>query len=413
MVAFHYPPCSESSGVHRTLKFSHYLPDHGWNPIVLSASPRAYGEISTSQLSEVPDSVEVARTFALDSHRHLALGGKSLGITAIPDRWASWWLSAVPMGLRLIRKYRPSVIWSTYPIATAHLIASTLHRVSGIPWVADFRDIMTDDDYPPQPRLRRAYRWIERGVVRDAALVVQVTASARRIYLERYPTLSSVTCRMIPNGYDEEDFSALSIRGGVLPALPLRLIHAGLIYSEERDPRPFFRALARLRRDGIISPERLRVDLKGAGSESYFGRLIQELGIGDIVFLSPRVPYHEALRECGEAAGLLVLQGPSCDGQIPAKTYEYLRLGRPILALTTETGDTAGLVRECGGATVVDLMDEAAIYEALPVFLDALEKGRHPYPDPVRSSRYARRSQAGDLAKCLGEVSALHSKRSA
>jgi glycosyltransferase involved in cell wall biosynthesis len=391
MVAFHYPPYFRSSGVHRTLKFSRYLPDHGWRPIVLSADPRAYGQTTTAQLGEIPGIVEVTRSFALDSHRHLAIGGKSLGLTAIPDQWSTWLLTAIPAGLRLIRRHRPAAIWSTYPIPTAHLVALTLHRLTGIPWVADFRDIMTTVEYPRQASLRRVYGWIERAVMRHATRVIQTTPSAQRIYIERYAWLSPTTCRVIANGYDEEDFADLSVTAADLEAAePLRLVHSGLIYDEERDPRPFFRALARLRREGIVKPGDLRIDLRGAG-----------------------ITYHDALRECADAAALLLLQGPSCDGQIPAKAYEYLRLQKPILALTTTTGDTGRLLMESGGATIIDLMDEEALYRALPPFFEALRTRRHPLPDPEKIGRHGRRYQAGLLADCLDTLDVTISRRSA
>lgn len=414
MVAFHYPPYFRSSGVHRTLKFSRYLPDHGWRPVVLSAGTVAYGQTTTAQLGEIPPIVEVTRSFALDSHRHLAIGGKSLGITAIPDQWSTWLLSAVPAGLRLIRKHRPAAIWSTYPIPTAHLVALTLHRLTGIPWVADFRDIMTTGDYPRQASLRRVYGWIERSVMRHATRVIQTTPSAQRIYIERYPWLSPTTCRVIANGYDEEDFADLPAAAGEPEAgEPLRLVHSGLVYDEERDPRPFFRALARLRREGIVKPGALRIDLRGAGSDEYFEGLIRDLGIADMVRLLPRITYHDALRECADAAALLLLQGPSCDGQIPAKAYEYLRLRKPILALTTTTGDTGRLLAECGGATIIDLMDEEALYRALPPFFETLRSRRHPLPDPDKTARHGRRYQAGQLADCLDTLDATTSRRSA
>jgi hypothetical protein len=42
MLAFHYPPYFGSSGILRTLKFSKFLPENGWQCTVLTASPRAY-----------------------------------------------------------------------------------------------------------------------------------------------------------------------------------------------------------------------------------------------------------------------------------------------------------------------------------------------------------------------------------
>ena len=83
MVAFHYPPYEGGSGVHRTLKFSKYLPDSGWQPVVVSAHPRAYSSIGTEQLVEIPNQAVVERAFALDTGRHLSLRGRYLGITGI------------------------------------------------------------------------------------------------------------------------------------------------------------------------------------------------------------------------------------------------------------------------------------------------------------------------------------------
>ena len=355
------------------------------------------------QMAEIPAGVHVARAFALDARRHLAVRGSSLRISALPDRWSSWWLGAVPAGLRLIRRRRPAVLWSTYPIATAHLIALTLHRLTGLPWVADFRDPMTEEGHPEDRATRRAYQWVERHVVRSADRLVFTAPSARRMYLERYPDLAAARCLVISNGYDETDFATLPPGAGPGSG-PIRLIHAGMIYEQERDPRPFFRALARLRRERRVSAAALRVELRGAGSEAYCSRLVRELGIGDLVQIVPALPYRETLESCATAGAMLLLQGASCDHQIPAKAYEYLRLAKPILALTSEKGDTAQLMGECGGATIVDLADEEAIYRTLPGFLEALRTGAHPLPDPARAARYARHNQAKDLAACLAEV---------
>lgn len=401
MVAFHYPPWFGSSGYLRTLKFSRYLPEHGWRPVVLTAHPRAYPHTTGDQLQEIPATVSVQRTFALDARRDLALRGSSLRITALPDQWSSWWLSAVPAGLRLVRKHRPSVLWSTYPIPTAHLIGLTLRRLTGIPWVADFRDSMTEDDYPPHPATRRVYRWIERHTIEEASLIVFTAASARRMYLDRYPDLPPSRCLVIANGYDEADFEGIP-RPTAPPGpstRPLRLLHSGLIYPEERDPRPLFRALARLRREGQIGAQTLQVDLRAPGADTYHRRLITDLGVEGLVRILPALPYREALREASGVDALLILQSSSCNHQIPAKAYEYLRLGKPILALTAAEGDTAALLAGCGGTTVVDLLGEDDIYRALPRFLDAVREGTHPLPDPVTASSYTRHHQAGHLAR--------------
>ena len=100
IVADHFPPIAGSSGVLRALKLCRYLPENGWQPTVLTLNPRAYERTDPSQLSDIPPDVRVIRTFALDTKRHLSIRGRYFRRMALPDRWASWVLSAVPAGLR-------------------------------------------------------------------------------------------------------------------------------------------------------------------------------------------------------------------------------------------------------------------------------------------------------------------------
>jgi glycosyltransferase involved in cell wall biosynthesis len=406
MIAFHYPPFQGGSGVHRTLKFSKYLPAHGWQPIVLSAHPRAYPHIGTEQLSEVPQEAIIRRSFALDSARHLSLNGRYLRISALPDQWASWWLPAVLVGLKLIRRYQPSVIWSTYPIATAHLIGLTLRRLTGVPWIADFRDSMTEKGYPRDVWTRRVYKWIEIQTLLRSSRAVFTTNLTKRMYQERYPDVPSRSLAVIHNGYDEEDFMSLNPTSlAWTHGRPVRLLHAGVIYTDDRDPKAFFRALAKLKRESRISAHEIVVDLRASGSECYYETLLREFGIEDIVRLLPPISHRQALADCAQADALLLFQAASCNHQIPAKVYEYLRLRKPILALTPNEGDTAAILRETGGATIVDLQDERAIYEILAKFLSDIRSSRHQLPDAVAVGRYSRKHQASQLASCLEGLS--------
>jgi glycosyltransferase involved in cell wall biosynthesis len=400
IVAYHFPPQAGSSGLLRALKFCRYLPEFGWSPTVLTVHPRAYERTDDSQMAEVPPSVKVIRAFGLDSRLHLSLAGHYLRSTALPDRWITWLAGAIPAGLHSIRKQNIDVIFSTYPIASAVLIGYILHRLSGKPWIVDFRDSMTEEGYPEDPLTRRTYQWIERKAVRHASRLIFTAPAAIRMYLARYPDLDPERCLLLPNGYDEADFEDLPA-----PASRdsrLRLLHSGLIYPWERDPSCFFRALARLKSDGHISAETLAIDLRASGAEEQYRKQLQELGIDDVVHLRPALPYRASLRDAANADGLLLLQAACCDHQIPAKVYEYLRLNKPILALTTQTGDTGKLLQSTGGATIVALDDEDVIYATLPEFLRRLRNENHPLPSDVAC--YSRRAQAGQLAKCMTAV---------
>jgi len=178
MIAYHFPPLAGSSGIQRTLRFVQHLPSFGWEPLVISADPRAYERSSDDLLAEIPPGTVVERAFALDTARHLAFGGRYMGWMARPDRWISWRFAAVRAGMRMIKKYRPDAIWSTYPIPTAHLIGAELHRRTGVPWLADFRDPMAQEGYPADPQTWQAFKRIEVEAVRNARFSIFTTPGA-------------------------------------------------------------------------------------------------------------------------------------------------------------------------------------------------------------------------------------------
>lgn len=404
MVAFHYPPAFGSSGVQRTLKFSQYLPAHGWQPLVLTVHPRAHAKVNAAQLEEIPAEAVVERAFALDAGRHLAIRGRYPRAVALPDRWAAWLLGAVPRGLALIRKYRPQALWTTYPIATATLIGHVLHRLTGLPWVLDLRDPMIDDSFPVEPAIRRAHAWIERRAVAAAARIVVTTPGTERLYRARYGLPEGRTL-LIPNGYDEDNFAQAASRAAAHAGpRPLTLVHSGILYPEDRDPTAFFAAVAALARRAVVTPSSLRITLRASGHDDVLQRMIDAAGVGDLVKLEPGIPYADALAEMLSADGLLVFQAASCNHQIPAKLYEYMRSGRPILAITDPAGDTAQTLRASGGATIARLDDAADIERTLEDFLARVRAGTATGVDPAVAARYSRRAQVATLAAALDEA---------
>ncbi|MRX06429.1 glycosyltransferase [Pseudoduganella sp. FT25W] len=403
MIAYHYPPLRGGSGIHRTLSFTEYLPQLGWEPTVLSVSHNAYPDCG---LAEAAPQVPVHRSFALDAARQLAIHGRYPALLAQPDRWISWWLSAVPAGLRLIRAHEPQFIWSSYPIATAHLIALTLHRLTGIPWIADQRDPMIDTGYPPDPRRRRIHGWIERQAVTRGAAIVCTTPGAVRDLNQRFPQADTSRIALIENGYDEVSFIGAEIAPPAPRAdAPFRLLHSGVIYPSERDPTALFAALARLLAAGTITPANFRLVLRATGHDQYLRNLIaRHQGLSHIIELAPPLTYREALGEMLNADGLLLLQAANCNGQIPAKLYEYLRARRPLLALTHPDGDSAGLLRRAGIDTMARLDSADDIAGALPHFLRLCRDQQAPIAPPALIARHSRAARARELAALLERI---------
>jgi dTDP-4-amino-4,6-dideoxygalactose transaminase/glycosyltransferase involved in cell wall biosynthesis len=407
MIAYHFPPLAGSSGIQRTLSFARHLPRFGWEPLILTAHPRAYARVSDDLLADVAPGTVVERAFALDSARHLSLFGRYPGFIARPDRWATWWLGAVPRGLAMIRRYRPEAIWSTYPVATAHAIGQTLHRLSGLPWIADFRDPMAQDGYPADPRTWQSFQRIEEAALRAAVWSVFVTPGAARLYIERYPDLPRERLVVIENGYDEETFQPLDAAGADRsPLIPgtVTLLHSGVVYTSERDPTHFFHALRGMLETGKLRPGELRVRLRASAYESALKPMIAACRLEDVVELSPPIPYRDALQEMLRADGLLVLQASNCNAQVPAKVYEYFRCRRPIVGLTDPVGDTAAVLRDAGVEDIARLDSVEEIATVLRRFLDKVQRGSVAVPDASVVAGASRLYRSRELAALLDRL---------
>ncbi len=132
---------------------------------------------------------------------------------------------------------------------------------------------------------------------------------------------------------------------------------------------------------GRLRPGGLVVRFRAAGHDEMLRALARRHGVEALVELLPPIPYRAALDEMLRADGLLVLQASNCNEQIPAKLYEYLRAGRPIVALTDPAGDTAGVVRDAGLDTIARLDSADDIAALLERFVASLPLGQAPLPD--------------------------------
>jgi len=406
MIAYHYPPEGGSSGVLRTLKFSKYLPQHGWTPHVLTLWESLYPAKDEGLLGDVPPEAVVHRTFALNSARHLAIQGRHLALLTVPDRFISWLPFGVARGLRVIRQTGIRVLYSTSPPPTTHLIAVGLKALTGLPWVADFRDPWVEEGFYPLPGTLR-YRVetiLEQHVIRRADRVTVTTPYLQREFISRYPQLTPDTVQVIYNGYDEMDFQHVQSPGR---SAQFEILHAGLVTPEFRDPRPLLQAVTSLIADGSLPRHEVRITFLGGDTYVHsqdFGALVKQFGLEDAVSVCGRVSHREALQRQGQAAVLLLLQASDdTRSLIPAKAFEYLRIGRPILALTL-AGATADLLQGMAYCSVVSPTDQDGLRRAVMKLYTLWQQS----PNGMRVSRpiqpYERSHLTVKLAHIFGQL---------
>ena len=407
IIAFHFPPCGGGSGMHRTVSLTRHLPALGWNPIVVTTTPKAHGIQDAAQELGAPTATTIRRARAFDARRWLSVAGRYPAFLAVPDRWLSWLPFAYRAGRQLIEAYRPSVIMSTYPIATAHLIAWTLARRTGLPWVADFRDPMVENIdgtwYPVDRWLRQSRLSVERLAAKDAHAATFCTESSREIYVNRYLSRRlAQLATVIENGFDPADFE----RAATIPSRRqdgfLHLVHSGTLYpGPDRDPTVFLRVIATSLK-GIFGERKIRITLRATGHDQYYCDLARRLGLDDLVHVAPALPHHDALREVLDADGLLLFQGRPSNPAIPAKAYEYLRAGRPILAMTDRNGETARFLRAWPAAHIAQIDEHDSVQSAVTTFAKAISGDVAAVSSQHATDSLSRSERAAEFA-CLFE----------
>lgn len=258
-----------------------------------------------------------------------------------PDRYAGWVEPAVSMAEGWSRAgWRPDVILSSGPPQRGHVVAAALAAKLGAPWIAELRDLWVGNPYV---ELERPLRWLSerlgRRTLARAAAFVAVTEGAASELRAQHPG-KPVTVAM--NGFDPEDFDGLEV---VTPLDPdkLTIIHAGVIYAGRRDPTALIRALALL-----PQAERARMCVRFYHDEFGFVReLIAANGVEAQVEMLGLVPRSEILRVERQADVLLLCRWDDRrdDAVIPGKVFEYIGARRPVLAVGSETGEAADIVR--------------------------------------------------------------------
>lgn len=414
IVAAFFPPIA-GGGVYRTLGFARHLPAFGFGPVVLTGplpEPEGGDPGLLASVSHV-EVVRAGRGSAISAARSRASRppwiqamARVASWIAIPDSYARWRGAAVRAGLERIARKDIAAIYSTSPPDTDHLVALDLHRASGIPWVADFRDPWIGLGYrtPPTRWHRRKHQRLLRTVLRGATRVIAATEGTERWLKGVDPSIASRSC-VIPNGFEDEEWR------GVTPRRFDRftIIHAGRL-SDDRTLEPFARGLEVFLARDPARRGAIQCLLLGPHDAAQ-ARVVGRSGLAGVMRFEGNRPHAETLAMEAGADVLLLVKSRSerYRDLVPGKLYEYLGAGRPVLAIAPE-GPAADLVRRFG-------MGWVANPDAPEQIADALTEAwarRAPPAAPVATSApiatsadresYTRRRLTERLARTLSEI---------
>lgn len=277
------------------------------------------------------------------------------------DTWLPLLMGNLPAMERFARRRRVQVVWSTANPWSSHVVGCLLARRLGVPWIADYRDPWTLDplSQSQRPKLVRGVdARIERALLEQASAVIFTSWETERRYVEAFPFIAGRT-RVLTNSFRPNQGSSPS---SGTPAKTLEL----LFFGRFRDTSPadlWIEALARLRRTRPEKAAALRIRSVGGLSTADL-TTAKAVGVDDLFESIEPVPYASAQARLQLADGLILSLGEVRTDVIPAKLWDYLPVGRPIIA-PVHNPDVHRVLRETG--TGVSMAPDA---QALADWLD-------------------------------------------
>ncbi len=390
IVTYYWPP-SGGAGVQRWLKFAKYLPEFGWQPVILTVDPQyaSYPQRDESLAKEIgPDClVYTTKSFELYNLYKFISGKKEVpyggfaneskegflqkvskflrGNFLLPDPRKGWNKYALEKAEELIREYDIKTVVTTSPPHSTQLIGLKLKKRHNIKWIADLRDPWTDIYYYHQFKhtalARQIDRNYERQVIEQADVIVSVSEDVKRIFAEKSRMPIAEKTMVVPNGYDEEDFKLKD-----LPAESRKIITYTGTISEAYDVDKLLEALVRL-------DERLKEQLL----IRFVGKIPQAIeqrfrDTGLEIELMGYVDHQKSI-EYLLRSDLLLLVLPKVNnnkGILTGKFFEYLASQKPILAIGPVDGDLARIILDTNCGRIFDYSDTAGMIRYIQNIFD-------------------------------------------
>ena|SRR5471032_2401084 len=357
IIAYYFPPDSGIGGI-RPFRFYKYLKKMGYECTVITAS--AQSAPAPSDIVVVPD--EIGKIWAsakrpqLSFLAHFERLVRRFGIPACTG--VIWAKDVTAVCLDLIRRHdpdRPIIVYTTYPplgTLLAGLIIAWRRRVA---WICDFRDPMSPGSSVNYSAFSRFLaRRLESSAFHTADAVIANTKAMAQEWFDVYP-LAGHKLHVIFNGFDPEQ----QPRAREIPPRTWRvIIHAGELYGG-RKPNIILESLARLRETSALA-RGVRILLQGSiGHEGDIPKALAEKATRDgwLQINDRSIPRAEALRLIEESDGLLLLQ-PQSAIQVPGKLFDYVCVGRPILALVPRSSAVEEILKQAGVPNVCVYSDD-------------------------------------------------------
>lgn len=420
----------------RWLKMTKYLPDNGWIPTLLVPENAAYPILDPSLVQDVPQNLVVHKVPILEPYEFatklfsrngaterlgsLKKGGGKQGITQrlmlwcrgnilLPDPRVLWRRRAAAKAIKIIEKAgeegRPfDAIVTTGPPHSVHLIGLDLKRKTGLPWLADFRDLWREmdylEDFLPTARTRRKHKELERDVVTNADAIAYSSPGVGVSLMNNAPSVPKECFHLIYNGWDPTDVTQPHEQGDSGPlskGTDFHIGHFGSLFPS-RDTPGLWQAIRKWNSDSLNRPHKVHLNLVGSVSPQVRESIEQTLKPEDWTDHG-YVSHTEAVSMMQSMHALLLIQNDNTTGEraIPGKAFEYLATSRPMGVVTRVPSDLSTLTDEWGVHSCRHANQEEAIN-----MLEKLSSGTGP--DRQMVEHYSRPALTRQMSRVLDSI---------
>ncbi|GAB5415994.1 MAG: glycosyltransferase family 4 protein [Crocinitomicaceae bacterium] len=425
IISYYWPPAG-GPGVQRILKFSKFLPENGWMPIVIAPKNGTYPAIDESMLNDIPKECLVIRTktlepFAIYNMLKGSKGEVPVGTTGlqnksriqklsnyvranyfIPDARKFWKGYVINAAKKVLKEHKIEAIITTGPPHSTHLAGLTLKEKYQIPWIADFRDPWTNIFYnnflPRTEKTENKDLKLENSVVQGCSHLVVATPGLEREFSDRKKEITTIL-----NGFDQEDISAASNS----KTDKFTLAYVGNLLPSQ-SVNALWEAIEELVTENVFTAENFLLKITGKADNNILERL-KNGAAKEILEVEGYLPHKEATRRMQEASLLLFIIPKDKNNKLilTGKLFEYLATRKPILGIGPVEGDADTILQNSGRDPIIEFNEKQQIKTQLLRYFEiwkSNDQTAFQYAANDALLQFSRQHQAKQLADVLATI---------
>jgi hypothetical protein len=430
IITYYWPP-SGGAGVQRWLKFTKYLRDFDWEPIIYTPENPEFPSNDPTLEKDIPKNLTVLKTrikepyffykkvvkqkkinaaFLTESKKPKRFEKLAVWIRGnffIPDARVMWIRPSVKYLEKYLLQNKVDAIVSTGPPHSMHLIALKLKERLNIPWLADFRDPWTNIDFYSKlmlsKRSDKKHKTLELNVLSKAAIVTTVGNSMleelKELLVKSGQSPNTQKFHSITNGFDSDDYDDTN----VAPDKKFSMAHIGTL-DKSRNPEILWKVLSKLAKADPAFANDLEIKLVGKVDIAVLddiGKYGLSKNLNKIEYLN----HHDVtvVQKQARVLMLLINNTPNAKGILTGKFFEYMAAKRPILCIGPIGGDVDKILKEVNAGLISDYNDEKKLEENILDFYNKFKQNRLE-TDSKGIEKYSRKALTGKMAELLNSI---------